>query len=256
MRLASLSRMIAPSILASSRSPVAENGTSRVKPPLEIDSTVLSVPSTISAPVRPRRIRSSPSRSGVPGATLARVARSRSCSSERSGAATCTPAVVRDAVSASLGRRCGGRPCGRALRSSTRSAVRRSGAAQHLHAVDLPEPPPPQSGGHDRVGEADARAPRQPALQLGDPAQLAGQPDLADRDHLRRDDQPLRGRARWRARWPGRRRARGPGRRRPWRRRRRGEPAAAAPAPRAPPAPSRRARGRRRRSCAAGAPPR
>ena len=44
-------------------------------------STILSWPSTISAPVRPRRMRSRPSRSSVPGATAARVARSRSSSS-------------------------------------------------------------------------------------------------------------------------------------------------------------------------------
>ena len=67
MRVTSLSRMIAPSILASSRSPVAVNGTSSVKPPVEIDSTTLSWPSTIRAPVRPRRIRSRPSRSGGAG---------------------------------------------------------------------------------------------------------------------------------------------------------------------------------------------
>ena len=70
---------IAPSIFASSRSPVAVNSTSRMKPPVEIDSTVLSWPRTISAPVRPRRIRSRPSRSAVPGATAASVA--AACSS-------------------------------------------------------------------------------------------------------------------------------------------------------------------------------
>ena len=68
MRVMSRSTMIPPSILASSRSPVAVKGTSRAKPPVEIDSTVLSLPSTIRAPVRPRRIRSSPSRRRVPGA--------------------------------------------------------------------------------------------------------------------------------------------------------------------------------------------
>ena len=68
IRVMSRSRMIAPSILASSRSPVAVNGTSRLKPPVEMVSTVLSLPSTIRAPVRPRRIRSRPSRSAVPGA--------------------------------------------------------------------------------------------------------------------------------------------------------------------------------------------
>ena len=64
IRVTSLSRTIAPSILASSRRPVEVNGTSRVKPPVQMPSTVLSWPSTISAPVRPRRMRSRPSRSG------------------------------------------------------------------------------------------------------------------------------------------------------------------------------------------------
>ena len=92
IRVMSRSTMIAPSILASSRRPVAVNGTSRVKPPVEIASTVLSLPSTIRAPVRPRRIRSSPSRRAVPGAIEASVARRRSCSSVRSVATT--PSLV------------------------------------------------------------------------------------------------------------------------------------------------------------------
>ena len=75
MRLMSLSRMIAPSILASSRRPVAENGTSRANPPVDIASTSRSWPMTISAPVRPRRIRSRPSRRAVPGAMVVSVAR-------------------------------------------------------------------------------------------------------------------------------------------------------------------------------------
>ena len=91
IRVTSASRMMPPSILASSRSPVAVNGTSRVKPPVEIVSTVLSLPSTIRAPVRPRRIRSRPSRSAVPGAMDASVARSRRASSERSGLTTTSP---------------------------------------------------------------------------------------------------------------------------------------------------------------------
>jgi hypothetical protein len=73
MRVPSRSTTIAPSILASSRSPVAENSTSRLNPPLQIDSTVRSEPMTTRAPVRPRRMRSSASRSAVPGATAASV---------------------------------------------------------------------------------------------------------------------------------------------------------------------------------------
>ncbi len=100
IRVTSLSTMIAPSILASSRSPVAANGTSRLKPPVEIDSTVLSCPSTIRAPVRPRRIRSSPSRRSVPGAIEARVARRRKVSSERSVPTTPFPSLSAAAPSA------------------------------------------------------------------------------------------------------------------------------------------------------------
>ena len=65
---------IAPSIFASSRSRVAANSMLTSKPPVHSESTVLSYPMTMSAPVLPRMMRASPSRSGVPGATAARVA--------------------------------------------------------------------------------------------------------------------------------------------------------------------------------------
>ena len=68
MRVPSLDSTTAPSILHSSRSRVAENSTSSGKPPVQSASTTRSWPRTISAPVRPRRIRSRPSRSAVPGA--------------------------------------------------------------------------------------------------------------------------------------------------------------------------------------------
>lgn len=71
----SLSRISAPSSLASSRSRVAVNSTSSTKPPVHIDSTVLSMPSTISPPVLPRRMRSRPSRRAIPGATALNEAR-------------------------------------------------------------------------------------------------------------------------------------------------------------------------------------
>ena len=77
--------------LVTVRDAVAVNGTSSVKPPVEMVSTVLSLPSTMSAPVRPRRMRSRPSRSAVPGAIDASVARSRRASSERSGLTTTSP---------------------------------------------------------------------------------------------------------------------------------------------------------------------
>src|SRR5216683_3241847 len=69
---------MAPSILASSRSLVAENPTLSSKPPVQTSSTTGPSPSTIRAPVLPRSIRSRPSRSGVPGASAARAAQRRS----------------------------------------------------------------------------------------------------------------------------------------------------------------------------------
>ena len=78
MRVPSLDSTTAPSILHSSRRRVAENSTSSWKPPVHSDSTTRSWPSTISAPVRPRRMRSRPSRRTVPGAISARIGRSTS----------------------------------------------------------------------------------------------------------------------------------------------------------------------------------
>ncbi|MCY1220464.1 hypothetical protein D9M72_324790 [compost metagenome] len=75
---ASLSQMMAPSILASSRSLVGEKSIPISNPPEQMDSMVRSEPRTINAPVRPRRMRSRPSRRAVPGATLPRVALSES----------------------------------------------------------------------------------------------------------------------------------------------------------------------------------
>src|SRR5829696_1131799 len=91
IREPSVASTTAPSIFASSRMPVAVNSTSSGKPPVQIDSTSLSLPSTMRAPVLPRRMRSRPSRSGVPGAIMARVVRSLS---SRSGTATSSPRVV------------------------------------------------------------------------------------------------------------------------------------------------------------------
>ena len=80
---AASSSTMAPSILASSRSRVAENGTLSSNPPEHTSSTAGPSPSTISAPVFPRRMRSSPSRSMVPGASAASAAQRRSSLPER-----------------------------------------------------------------------------------------------------------------------------------------------------------------------------
>ena len=83
MRPVSLARMMAPSIFASSDRRWGEKAASRRKPPEQIPSTAGSSPTTTSAPSRAWRIRSSPSRSGCPGATAARAA-----SMDKLGAAT------------------------------------------------------------------------------------------------------------------------------------------------------------------------
>ncbi len=61
--------MIAPSIFASSDSRWGVNSASSRKPPEQMLSTAGSSPTTISAPIFAWRMRSMPSRSGVPGAT-------------------------------------------------------------------------------------------------------------------------------------------------------------------------------------------
>ena len=95
IRLMSRSRMIAPSILLSSRRPVAVNSTSISNPPVEMESTTLSWPRTSRAPVQPRRIRSRPSRNSVPGATAARVARIRASVLFLSGLGATVPESMR-----------------------------------------------------------------------------------------------------------------------------------------------------------------
>ena len=71
IREASAARMIAPSILASSLRRWGLNSTSSRKPPVQIESTPGSSPTTTRAPRLAWRTRLSPSRNGVPGATRA-----------------------------------------------------------------------------------------------------------------------------------------------------------------------------------------
>ena len=75
MRSPSDDRMIAPSILASSLRRCGVNGRSSGKPPEQIASTSGPSPTTTSAPIFARTTRSTPARSGVPGATLASASR-------------------------------------------------------------------------------------------------------------------------------------------------------------------------------------
>ena len=199
IRVRSRSRMIAPSILASSRRPVAVNGTSRSNPPVEIDSTVLSWPSTIRAPVRPRRIRSSPSRRPVPGAIEARVARRRSVSSERSAPTTPFPPVgpVRRPA-AGQSRRLTARPRHRHRRSRAPAGrARASRSAEAMSGASITCMPSTRAGESARGParrvardhgdpEAEPRGLGQPLGEVADPAQLAGQADLAHGDDARR----------------------------------------------------------------------
>ena len=76
MRLASLARMMAPSIFASSDRRCGLNAASSRNPPEQMFSTSGPSPTTISAPLFACRMRSSPSRNGVPGETAPRAARS------------------------------------------------------------------------------------------------------------------------------------------------------------------------------------
>ena len=78
--------MIAPSILASSERRCGVNSESRRKPPEQTESTSGPSPITMSAPMRACRMRSSPSRSCVPGATRRRayiIASVRDCAGTR-----------------------------------------------------------------------------------------------------------------------------------------------------------------------------
>ncbi len=73
MREASGARMMAPSILASSESRWGLNSASSRNPPEQMESTPGPSPTTTRAPRLARRMRSSPSRSGRPGAAMARA---------------------------------------------------------------------------------------------------------------------------------------------------------------------------------------
>ncbi len=68
MRVPSMERITAPSIFDNSRRRVGAKGTSNSMPPSHSEATSSWSPRTINAPVRPRWIRSSPSRRAVPGA--------------------------------------------------------------------------------------------------------------------------------------------------------------------------------------------
>ena len=78
MRLASEARMMAPSILASSDRRCGLKAASSRKPPEQMFRTSGPSPTTMRAPILDCRMRSSPSRRGLPGATAARASSSAS----------------------------------------------------------------------------------------------------------------------------------------------------------------------------------
>ena len=79
MREASAAMMMAPSILANSDRRCGLNSESRRKPPEQIESTSGPSPPTTRPPRFARRIRSRPSRSAVPGATMANAPLMAAC---------------------------------------------------------------------------------------------------------------------------------------------------------------------------------
>src|SRR3954470_2734835 len=186
IRVPSRSRTTAPSILHSSRTRVAENSTSRTKPPVQIESTTRSKPSTMRAPVRPRRMRSRLSRSSVPGATAARAARSSS-SSFRS--ITSLFAMGAPSASTRVGRSLDGADGWRARWSPTGEAAHRLDGARDvgdLAGTDAGG----QRGvgeaacGHESVTEAEPRGLGEAPVEARDATHLPGQADLTEGDDV------------------------------------------------------------------------
>ena len=161
--------MIAPSIFASSDRRCGVNSASSRNPPEQMFSTAGPSPTTISAPILACRMRSIPSRSGVPG----RDQPQRGVEGFRSGLA---PTVLsgsdnprRVAKTSPVSRRAQSRPrVALASRSATRT---------QLHAGDV--------GGRrrdDRSSEAEPQRLGEPARRLRDLADLAAETELADDD--------------------------------------------------------------------------
>ena len=194
------------------------------------------MPSTMSPPVLPRRIRSRPSRRAVPGATALSEARIRPSAPElppdfpgaaaRSLAATallrsqvwtlpCRTRFVR--TGETRAKSTGGRslvPWGLSRdgeRGSTRSASPMSATSSDLHpGRDLAG-----IARHEGVREAQPVRLGEPALDARDPSDLAREAHLADRDQVLGQRGVARGARPARGRSPGPRRARRASRRRP-----------------------------------------
>ena len=216
IRVMSRSMMIAPSILASSRRPVAVNGTSSSKPPVEI---------AVDGLVVAEHDQRAGARAQDPVETVAQAGAGRD-RGQRLAEPRITPLHHDDLPSlgrvdtrsiATLGlsvRQAAGYPP-----STTRSARSRCEQPQRGAHVGRPRRPASRRprgsrarrarlGRHDRQLEAEPGRLGEPLRHVADPAQLAGQADLAHRDHAgrRRAEEVGRGQRRSRAR--GRPRAR------------------------------------------------
>ena len=98
IRRPSVESTTAPSIFDSSRSLVGEKPTSSSNPPSQTASSSAPYPSTISPPVRARRMRSIPSRSSVPGTRRAIVRAGSAASAPVAAAPVSGPAGVRNSA--------------------------------------------------------------------------------------------------------------------------------------------------------------
>ena len=207
MRLASAARMMAPSIFASSDSRCGLKAASSRKPPEQMLSTSGPSPTTMSAPMLACRMRSRPSRSGVPGATAASASMSWALGRETTAQAYC-------------GRRTSPRGDDVPRRPTLHGVQAQRVAVQRLAERRHPR----QAHAVGRVGRR-ARA-RSPARSRAGPPRPGGArcggPGAArrrGRPRRRPRGRPAAG-GPWPTRrrpapWPGRRPARPPGRRRP-----------------------------------------
>ncbi len=194
------------------------------------DSTTLSWPRTMSPPVLPRRMRSSPSRRAVPGATAASVARMQ-VTLWPVGGRHATPRTGRP------GRReCNGQRAASSLITLSGRGVDteslRNRSASWRSATSTCWMPCDRRGaplGHEGAAEPQPGRLAEPRGQPAHRPHLTGEADLAERHQVAGQRPVAWRRRRWRARPRGRRPAPTAGRRRRWRRRRRSRAAVAAP---------------------------
>ena len=180
MRLASLARMMAPSILASSDRRWGLKAASSRNPPEQMFSTSGPSPTTMSAPLLACRMRSMPSRSAVPG-------RHGGERVHELGAGTGDHGAMRTAAAGVAPRRTPGRPAGAHTACRRRCVAAR--AASVSDAARASRMPPGASGadrGTIACAKPEPRRLGQAPLGAVDLAQLAAQADLAARHQVGR----------------------------------------------------------------------